>query len=784
MESNELQEHRVIKDSVISLLEEAKNTFKVHFGEDKEDNVKAFEELAEKTRDGRFSIIVVGEFSAGKSTFLNAIMGEKYLDSFSSETTANINNLKSVNDSPTKKPMLRVNYKDGKCETSDDVSFENIQKYVSTKGVDVAENIESVDIFLDSSFLNSGVDLIDSPGLNGVKALHADITKNQIKASHAAIFMFKATQPGSKSDFETLVELKKSCKSILVVLNRIDEAAKQGEETVEDIVDKLKSNFKEVFPNEKIPEIWPMSAYKALVARSKMQLEFHDKKSFTDDEKKRFLEESRIERFEERLMRYITKGEKAKHELLSPVEKVISVTEGSIKDLEMEKETLNGKFSTDDLNEQIDAVNKEIRIVKDTIAQKKDDVANAISDAVRDAKNSIKSDTKDLKELTLRNLNDETTLADLESNAKLYVSRLKSRYQSVYSDALDMLEVEFRNAVIRNIEGSVAIINKQLSSACSSDSTLPLAAIEIDSAHFNAEFDLSKYDTEIAEKQAARKTALENQYKAENCQLQVAQMKSQIQSIENSEQSIGQLHTEMGATMHDPGVIWRKEWRERECRGSERSIFNPRRWFGSKWKTNIQQYQEDVPDYTEHNLYLEQKKSLEEDFQRNVKELEDKKRHLEEQMAALVEGSRDVRKYEIDCKELEREISELRSERDEKLDNAIKKQLKTAKVYVESVFDSLENDSRKQMIQSFTEMEENLIQMAMSILEGEIKEELEVKAKKLEALKAKMTLAEKDKGERIQKIEDAHSALASLAEKAEAVRNTIESKETDVIKEQ
>ena len=349
---------------------------------------------------------------------------------------------------------------------------------------------------------------------------------------------------------------------------------------------------------------------------------------------------------------------------------------------------------------------------------------------------------------------------------------------------MDNLEVEFKNAVIRNIEGSVAIINKQLSSACSSDSTLPLDAIEIDSTHFNAEFDLSKYDTEIAEKQAARKTALENQYKAEDCQSKAAQMESQIKRIEKSKQSISQQHTEMMANMHDPGVRYHKEWRERECRGSERSVFNPRRWFGSKWKAYIQQYQEDVPDYTEHNLYLEQKESLKEDFQRNVKDLEDKKRHLEEQMAALVEGSRDVRKYKIDYEELEHEISELRSERDEKLDNAIKKQLKRAKVYVESVFDSLENDSRKQALESFTEKEEYLIQMAMSILEGEIKEELEVKTKKLEALKAKMTLAEKDKSERIHKIEDAHSALASLAEKAEAVRNTIESKETDVIKEQ
>ena len=101
MDINELKEHNQIKESVITLLGEAKDVFFFHFCESNEENIHAFNELSEKTNDGRFSIIVVGEFSAGKSTFLNALMREKYLDSFSSETTANINFLKSVKDSPS-----------------------------------------------------------------------------------------------------------------------------------------------------------------------------------------------------------------------------------------------------------------------------------------------------------------------------------------------------------------------------------------------------------------------------------------------------------------------------------------------------------------------------------------------------------------------------------------------------------------------------------------------------------------------------------------------------------
>ena len=784
MDINELKEHNQIKESVITLLGEAKDVFSMHFGESKEENIHAFNELSEKTKDGRFSIIVVGEFSAGKSTFLNALMREKYLDSFSSETTANINFLKSVKDSPSGKPMIRVNYKDGKCETSDDVSFENIQKYVRTKGVDVAAKIESVEIFLDSPFLNDGVDLVDSPGLNGVKELHADITKNQMKASHAAIFMFRATQPGSKSDFQTLIDLKKSCKSIIVVLNRIDEAAKQGEETVDDIVNKLKNSFKEMFPNEKIPEVWPISAYKALVARSKMELDYNERTKHTDEEKRRYLETSLIEPFEHRLLRYITKGEKAKNELLSPVEKVISVSEETIQELNSEKETLNGKFSTDEINEQIDAVQEEIKGVKETISHKKDDVVNAIEDAIRNAKNSVTSDTKDLKEQTLLCLDNETALSDLESNVQLYVSRIMSKYQSVYSDALSMLETEFRNAIRRNLEGSVAIINKQLSSVCDSENLLLLKAIEIDTSHFNADFDLSKYDLDIASKQEERKNVLESQYKAEDDQYASERLENKIQKIENSIQEAKSQHNTAMNSLQDPGVSMRKEWREREFRTTERSIFNPKRWFGSKWKTEIQQYQEDVPDYTAHNFYIQQKAELEKQHQERMQELEITRQKFENQISEFVKGSRDARKFQIEREELERQIEELRTERDKKLDKAIKKQLKTARLYIESIFESLEKDSRAQAIKSINDKEEQLTKMALDILEGEIREELEVKTKKLESLKSKVALAEQGKNERLLKIDEAYSALSDLVEKAEAVHAAIDSTETDIIKEQ
>lgn len=79
------------------------NTYKEQYLKNKEqictclDHAIAFmDELGDESRknslmkqkkdleNGEFTIVVVGEFSAGKSTFLNALMGKKLLPSFTS----------------------------------------------------------------------------------------------------------------------------------------------------------------------------------------------------------------------------------------------------------------------------------------------------------------------------------------------------------------------------------------------------------------------------------------------------------------------------------------------------------------------------------------------------------------------------------------------------------------------------------------------------------------------------------------------------------------------------
>ena len=68
------------KNQVLELLLTAKDYY---VKEEKTDKAEVFDTLYNDLLNGEFSIVVVGEFSAGKSTLLNALMGERILPSFS-----------------------------------------------------------------------------------------------------------------------------------------------------------------------------------------------------------------------------------------------------------------------------------------------------------------------------------------------------------------------------------------------------------------------------------------------------------------------------------------------------------------------------------------------------------------------------------------------------------------------------------------------------------------------------------------------------------------------------
>lgn len=250
-----------------------------------------------------------------------------------------------------------VYYRDGTTKTLTDLTLKTIERFVSTNGDanerTIAQTVEKVDLFLDSKFLEDGVMLVDSPGLNGINEKLEEITRRQIKESHACIFMFSTDHPGTKTEFEILRDLREECQSIFIVLNKIEEIKASEGETVESIVNHLKENYLKQFPDSKLPEIYPISAYTALAARDKNVPIDRDEGKVKDAAYYENLEkQSRLDKFEDRLFRYLTEGERTREQLSEPVNKVANVLKGARENVEEQIKVLEETRSTADLEQQ------------------------------------------------------------------------------------------------------------------------------------------------------------------------------------------------------------------------------------------------------------------------------------------------------------------------------------------------------------------------------------------------------------------------------------------------
>ena len=437
---NYLQEYKERKQTVVDYIN---STIDIVIKQGENESADNLKKLADNVEKGLFSIVLVGEFSAGKSTFLNALMGMRILPSFTSETTATVNFLRHSTEAPNGEAGI-VYYNDGHQEVLKELTLDSVANVVSTKSnmgkEGVALSVDHVDLFLESEYLADGIMLVDSPGLNGIAANHLEITRRQIEKSHAAIFMFSADHPGSKSDFEHLEELRSKSKNIFFVLNKINVINPSENVTVESVINDLKDSYHKKFPEEnEIPEIWPVAANAALAARDK-NYQYQNGEVVTTEARRSELEEiSRMKAFEKRLMEYLTTGERTRDQLLEPVNKSIESLKRLMDTLDDEKQVLSNKEIAEDFLKEKEAVEKQKKELERNKKSILEPIRGEIFASISRMKNAIGSNIERIQE----NIIDEIKLLDDSEELRNFADDLE-----------DSLDRKYRH-LIRNIQDDV-----------------------------------------------------------------------------------------------------------------------------------------------------------------------------------------------------------------------------------------------------------------------------------------------------------------------------------------
>lgn len=167
------------------------------------------QEISKKNQSKRFRVTVVGEFSQGKSTFLNALVGEEIQPVREIPCTGVVSVLRYG-----EQKRVICCYKDGRKE---DIPIEDYQEKASISEEAAIGNLsdelahcEIEEIIFehpDLDICSSGVEIIDSPGLNEHPDREA-ITQKILKNTDAAIFITSASRCLAKSERDVIEGLK------------------------------------------------------------------------------------------------------------------------------------------------------------------------------------------------------------------------------------------------------------------------------------------------------------------------------------------------------------------------------------------------------------------------------------------------------------------------------------------------------------------------------------------------------------------------------------------------
>jgi small GTP-binding protein len=746
------------KNDLLVLLKEGKDYFS---SVDKIENADVCASFIDKVESGEFTILVVGEFSSGKSTFLNALMGNRYLPSFSSETTATINCLRHVNKAEGNY-QGQVHYADGHTESLLKVDYQLLMDYTSTRGDDVVNKINRVDVFLDSPFLKDNVTLIDSPGLNGIADGHRETTERQINESHACIFVLSCDQPGSKSQFEFLKSLKMKVKTILFVLNKIDNV-KEEEQTLDSVVDSVKKSYKQVFPEEKsIPRILPISAGTALRARAPTDKDGKPT-TISTGEKSRLLEASRIEAFEDRLWRFLTLSKKSYDMLHAPLGRLIVLGKNDKDGLQQEIDLLSGRRDAHDVEEKI----SEIQAVIDNLEKEKSGIhqslLNDMKTVERDTRESIEAQLERFREERLRRLSNWESLDELDSLINGIQGALEQKVKNIGANCAEEFSEKLMELIYEKHQELVGKIPQEYDFDVQINREMPVTVRQVD-------LGLNKYLEQIQNKENELKNLNDQLDKSEGDLVMVMQKEKQIND-KQKELEEARIRRENLETY----VLPLKEIRQTQVRDERNfpGIFGI--LFGSQPSYHTETVVDDAERKEARADLDRRRKDRDAEIERHEKNLEDMRHNGKTSEEIKLQYEKQKRRIE----EMQEKIKEEHEKQREEFEKKSNKKISEIKGELEDYLDDCNSHLVREFKKKIGDVGKTCAGVLADLISANIEEQLNRHKKMLESQTETLQASEQDKAAKLNQLQVRLKKIDALLGRATELETALESQTID-----
>ncbi len=178
------------------------------------------QQLIARVNEGRFYVACIGQFKRGKSTLLDALVGEPVLPTGVVPVTA-VPTVLRYGAERSARVLIA-----GKWQT---IRTDDLAQYVSEDlNPENRKCVDGVEVFLPSKLLAQGMCLVDTPGIGSVFAGNTETTREFIPQIDAAILVVGADPPISGEELALIEAVAVNVDEILIVLNKIDRVS-QGE---------------------------------------------------------------------------------------------------------------------------------------------------------------------------------------------------------------------------------------------------------------------------------------------------------------------------------------------------------------------------------------------------------------------------------------------------------------------------------------------------------------------------------------------------------------------------
>jgi small GTP-binding protein len=147
-----------------------------------------------------FLLVIAGEFNSGKSSFINALLGDKVVAEGVTPTTDRITLLR-YGETPVETPL-------GEHTVERQFPADVLQRMV----------------------------LVDTPGVNAIIRQHEELTRDFIPRADLVLFVTSADRPFTESERLFLDVIREWGKKIVIVLNKVDLLEEQEREQVEQFI--------------------------------------------------------------------------------------------------------------------------------------------------------------------------------------------------------------------------------------------------------------------------------------------------------------------------------------------------------------------------------------------------------------------------------------------------------------------------------------------------------------------------------------------------------------------